>query len=205
MIWRRAYGPDARSPQQQTWRTSGVLEWFERPWLTHHAVTMLRRWTRLLDAVRQPWPARSRASAAFREEQASHVREQPRFQVFARWMMPASFSFIDYLVVPSAAPLTLDRCARASLAVERYRREHAGQLPKDLEALVPAYLASVPVDPFTGQSLRFGNTATAYTIYGAGDDGRDDGGDLSSEQAQVTGGRRVVTRGRDVGIRVWFR
>ena len=47
------------------------------------------------------------------------------------------------------------RIAQTVLAIERYRLAHAGQLPESVDALVPAYLAAVPSDPFDGKPLRF--------------------------------------------------
>jgi hypothetical protein len=45
------------------------------------------------------------------------------------------------------------RCSIAALAVERYRLGE-GRWPTGLAELVPRYLASVPVDPFSGQPLQ---------------------------------------------------
>ena len=42
---------------------------------------------------------------------------------------------------------------RAAVAAELHQRKH-GTLPDNLEALVPEFLPSVPIDPFTGKALR---------------------------------------------------
>ena len=77
------------------------------------------------------------------------------------------------------------RLAAVALAVAVYQADHAGRLPATLEALVPAYLPNVPLDPFDpdGGPLRY---APAYRptpdappsprVYSVGDDGQDDGG-----------------------------
>lgn len=66
------------------------------------------------------------------------------------------------------------RTAVAAMAAERYRLDH-GRLPDDLQDLVPRYLDEVPLDPFTGEELRYTRTAAAV-IYSVGHDGVDDGG-----------------------------
>ena len=64
---------------------------------------------------------------------------------------------------------------RTALAVERYRLA-TGKLPEALNALVPQYLAQVPIDPFDGQALRYRRTDPGYLLYDVGEDGQDNGG-----------------------------
>ena len=77
--------------------------------------------------------------------------------------------------------------------------EHGGQFPKSLDALVPAELASLPIDPFSGRSFGYipshgqdipplrtaltpsldkghGPTPGSWLLYSVGPDGHDDGG-----------------------------
>lgn len=80
------------------------------------------------------------------------------------------------------------RCAETAFAVERWRLAHQGSPPPQLEALVPQYLAAVPVDPVDGKPLKFRRRATGYVIYGAGDDGVDHGGlEKPAGSGQITG------------------
>jgi hypothetical protein len=67
------------------------------------------------------------------------------------------------------------RVARTALAIERYRLKPGG-LPPDLKALVPEYLASVPLDPFTGEAIKYRQLAKGYVVYSVGNDLSDDGG-----------------------------
>jgi hypothetical protein len=67
------------------------------------------------------------------------------------------------------------RAARTGLAVERYRLA-AGKLPRSLTELVPAYLESVPKDPFDGNELRYKRLETGFVVYSIGEDLSDDGG-----------------------------
>jgi len=68
------------------------------------------------------------------------------------------------------------RTAVAATAVERWRIAHQGQIPDSLEQLVPAFLPSVPNDPFDGHPLRFKKLEKGYVIYSVGPNGVDDGG-----------------------------
>lgn len=67
------------------------------------------------------------------------------------------------------------QAADAGIAVELYRREH-GELPKSLADLAPKYLATAPVDPYTGQPMFYKITAEGFAIYAVGRNGVDDGG-----------------------------
>ena len=60
-------------------------------------------------------------------------------------------------------------CARTALAVERYRLGE-GQLPDSLDQLIPTFVASIPLDPFNGQPLRFHHLDQGYVVYSVGVD-----------------------------------
>lgn len=68
-------------------------------------------------------------------------------------------------------------CARAAIAVERYRLAK-GELPATLATLVPEYLAAVPKDPYvpSAASVIYLRRDVGYAIYSVGPDGRDDHG-----------------------------
>jgi hypothetical protein len=80
-------------------------------------------------------------------------------------MMPASTS----AMLKQAKCVALLRVARAALAIERYRLATA-RLPDTLPD-------STPLDPYTGQPLRYKQLAKGYVVYSVGEDGKDDGGD----------------------------
>jgi hypothetical protein len=63
----------------------------------------------------------------------------------------------------------------AGMAMEAYRRKTGGY-PDRLEALVPAYLPSVPIDPVTGQAIHYQLNDGRPLIYSVGADGDDDSG-----------------------------
>jgi hypothetical protein len=74
--------------------------------------------------------------------------------------------------------LTMIRCARVIIAVERFRREHQDHDPMSLEQLVPNYLSALPVDPYSGKSFNLKLRADGYALYSAGPNRRDDGGNI---------------------------
>jgi hypothetical protein len=63
----------------------------------------------------------------------------------------------------------------ADLAVRLHRGEH-GSLPADLRELVPRYLPSVPIDPFSGAPIIYRPQGDNFLLYCVGRDGKDDGG-----------------------------
>ena len=65
--------------------------------------------------------------------------------------------------------------ARTVLAIERYRLA-TNALPDTLDALVPAFLAAVPIDPYDGAPVRFKHTGDGYLVSCLSADCEDDGG-----------------------------
>ena len=58
------------------------------------------------------------------------------------------------------------RCARAALAIERFRLKKSGRLPSPHE-LVPAFLPAWPLDPFTNDPLEYEKLPVGYQIVSA--------------------------------------
>jgi hypothetical protein len=94
------------------------------------------------------------------------------------WLTPS----LD-LLLPSEDGLALRLLGlRTLIAIERYRRAHAGAEPANLEALVPAFMPTVPIDRFSDQPLRYVRLAApdawgrTFILYSVGADGVDDGG-----------------------------
>lgn len=78
-------------------------------------------------------------------------------------------------ILTNASTLTDIRNAQAALAVERYRLAH-DRLPDTLADLTPEFLDAVPLDPFTGDPLKYIQHEEGYTVYSVGKDSTDNGG-----------------------------
>ena len=65
------------------------------------------------------------------------------------------------------------RLLRARLALRMYHLDH-NTYPQQLSALVPDYLAAVPLDPLTNDPLGYVPTADGYDLSSTGDDGEPD-------------------------------
>jgi hypothetical protein len=102
-----------------------------------------------------------------------NVSQVPRqhYYILSAMMLPSLSNAVIHEVESSASL----RLSTAALAIERFRLEH-GQLPKNLNELVPQFLPAVPTDPFDGQPLRYHHLDKGYVVYSVGADGHDDGG-----------------------------
>lgn len=77
--------------------------------------------------------------------------------------------------------------ARAALALEEFRAQRQGSLPSDLPALVPTFLAAIPIDPFSGKAMAFRTRERGFVVYSVGEDGQDDEGKVSTDRRQRSG------------------
>jgi len=119
-----------------------------------------------------------------------------------KWNRPITrvgFSGVNYNSLSHRDLLTTGwlRCVITALALERFHLRH-GRWPETLNALVPKFLPTAPLDPVDEQPLRYRVEPGGYVVYSLGLNGQDDGGlvkTVDSEQpAQELEG--------DVGIRV---
>lgn len=99
-------------------------------------------------------------------------RFRSQFIPIAKMMLPALFK----VEAKATRQYSTFRCAEVACAVERWRLAHGGALPESLDALVPAFLASVPEDPMDGKPLKFKARPRGFVVYSIGEDGTDDGG-----------------------------
>lgn len=110
-----------------------------------------------------------------------------KLYIFSRMLLPA----LSKTVQRNGDLASRARAIQVSLAIERYRLD-TGALPETLDALLPTFLTAIPMDPFTGEPLRYAKRKDGgYTVYGVGSDGNDDGGPSESKKQPVN---------RDVGL-----
>jgi hypothetical protein len=65
-------------------------------------------------------------------------------------------------------------CPRLVIAAAKWHRAHGGENPPSLEALVPAYLASVPKDPWSKFGAPIQYDAALGVAWSVGKDGKYD-------------------------------
>jgi hypothetical protein len=141
-----------------------------RPWMAHKITRELRHLDEAIAVSMKPWPDRLKSP------------DVPMPVISARrWrFLDTPADTVAYLHQQRARAygrlLANLRTAEAAAAVERYRAAHGGELPLTLDALVPAFLARVPIDPFTAAPPKWKTSSGAYTIYSIGSDFKDDGG-----------------------------
>ena len=147
---------------------------------------------RLVQAHR-PWPD---------VKQALFKAVSPVYQltnVLDRFRYPLSLIAIPNY--PKACGTAIDveterQMTLAAIALKRFQLRH-GQLPPDLEALVPELLPALPYDYMSAKPLRYRlKPDGSYVLYSVGLDGIDDGGDPSP----APGGSPGLWGGRDA---VW--
>ena len=112
-----------------------------------------------------------------------HKRQEAVKVIDTRFISTSKVHILLYAMMPPLLRITTIelrtiarlRTARIGLAIERYRLA-AGKPPDTLEDLVPAYLDSVPRDPFDGNELRYRKLEVGFVVYSIGEDLSDDGG-----------------------------
>ncbi|MFM7249401.1 MAG: hypothetical protein ACKO5R_05845 [Planctomycetaceae bacterium] len=89
----------------------------------------------------------------------------------------------------------LHRAATVLVAAHRHRLA-TGALPESIEALVPAHLPRVPLDPFTRTSLlQWRSAPEGIVVWSVGPDGLDQGGPPQPPAAPADGGESGGRRG----------
>jgi hypothetical protein len=182
-------------------REGGGLErYFVRPFMTRRLIKSVEIMNGLIATARQPWPDRLEVN----------VPPAPAGVDRASWgSVFASAYYVDYSLRESyrrsasavASSLALGRTADAAIGVSRY--QHAtGSLPKALNELVPAYLAAVPVDPFSGGEVRYSKSSDRFVVYSIGSDRKDDGGTRVTEPTWPGGVSRSRNLPPDIGVTV---
>jgi hypothetical protein len=96
---------------------------------------------------------------------------------------------IARLTIPALSPSAYNRFLRANtelrttrihLAVQLYRKDHNGEIPDNLQVLVPSYLPDIPNDPFTENSnMSYRVSNGVWTVYSVGPDQKDDHGNFN--------------------------
>ena len=148
-----------------------------RPWLAHRVVNLIAFHNRAEATARRPWPQRLDV----------HGTEPPPVRPGFLGTLRAEYSeevtryFHSQRVSSIGRRLALTRSALTLMAIEQYRRANAGVAPARLSSLVPQYLNAVPVDPYSGQELRYRSEPDRVVVYSVGVNRKDDGGEKLGE------------------------
>jgi hypothetical protein len=133
---------------------------------------------------------------------------QKLFEEWSESMLPHSvidrqLGMLSYMLLPGLSGLndaetryqSALECSRVLVALERFRRKN-GRWPGSLDALVPAFLPSLPTDPYDGKPIRMAPAiADGLVVYSVGPDLNDDGGNIDPTFR--------IKMGRDFGYRLW--
>lgn len=120
------------------------------------------------------------ASRRLVAEYDSLVKDKPRLFInpnaFGILALAKTYKIEHGIHLRSVTCIALHRLNELMLALRRYELEHKS-LPAQLSALVPAFIDSIPLDPFDNKPLRW-NSKT-QRLYSVGEDGVDDGGKIT--------------------------
>jgi hypothetical protein len=141
-----------------------------RPWMAHRVNAEVRRMNTAVARSTLAWPDRLQVAPVPMPDMAA-----------SRWrFLDSPAHIIAFLhqqrAVAYGRMLAQMRTAEATIAVERYRQAHESALPPSLDALVPAFIDRVPVDPFSGAPIRLKVSESGYAVYSFGSNFKDDGG-----------------------------
>ena len=76
---------------------------------------------------------------------------------------------------------TAPQCRKNRAPAYGSRNAHDHQMPKAISALVPEYLPAVPIDPYSGQEIRYRRDGDRVATYSVGRNRKDDGGQKLGE------------------------
>ena len=130
-----------------------------------------------------------------------HQRQEAITAIEARLQSTSQAHVLLHLMMPALSRVAAFdlgaiaqlRTARVALVIERYRLA-AGKLPDALVDLVPAYLDSVPSDPFDGNELRYKKLEAGFVVYSVGEDLSDDGGKEETKESKYSDMTFIVER-----------
>lgn len=142
---------------------------------------MRRRHEDIAGEVRRPWSGPAKATLSklgftvrFLQDFKAEMRERSENE----GPTTAAMDVLIRMRTQAEAQNAILDLFRVSIALRRYRAAH-GRFPDSFQPLVPAYLKSIPNDPFTGAAgapFRYRRHKSGFLLYSVGPDMRDDGG-----------------------------
>ena len=155
-----------------------------------HAAS-LRWFGRFCDVARLPYHERAAAALALDVEiKATRATAQNQKRLLLFYLLTPAVTRVEEAATRNQAQLV---SAQAALAVECFRLANK-RWPTSLAELCPALLKSVPLDPCTGEPLRYARHGDGVAVYSVGPDLEDDGGKALRFRPGENG---------DVGVRLY--
>ena len=145
------------------WQKLGL--WIIRPLLKRDLRQALPVFDRLVSLAQVPY-YQSRA-----ELRAWEPQKHPWYAYLSKFFIGNSEA--AFMKVAQIEAIMLAN--RAGLACRLYK-SRMGRYPDSLEALVPDFLAGIPVDPFTGKPFVYRREGEGFIVYSLGSNQKDDGG-----------------------------
>lgn len=184
----------------------GIATMVIRPLRSHRTLAELREFDEVVEAVRQPWPARLDAAAGLVKKYPNTRSQSRRPALLESLTRPfgshSATVSLSIAIARAAEALASARASVGAVAVARYRHAHQGALPATLQDLIPEYLSAPLIDPYTGKEFTYRHDRRNYKVYSAGINRQDDGGEWEQNSDL-----QVTRRGNppDIGISVGAR
>jgi hypothetical protein len=170
---------------------SRLLSWLQRPLIQPNRTARLyaNSYRRMIANVGRPYKDMDRRD--FGDEEFSMLRlawrlllPNPVGKILHQLLIPAMQGVLE----KKCEQETAQSCLRLVAACLAYEQDK-GQLPDELAELMPAYIESIPRDPWDGEQMRYSKEKAI--IYAVGSDLVDSGG--STEATEAKHATRAVT------------
>src|SRR5262249_7441692 len=159
-------------------------------WLRLEHAQGLDMLTRMVEAAELPPHQQQERFGELDREMGPRAKPRP-----SRMLLQVQALFMLGVFHPRQRHQASVRSLIVLVAAERYRKAN-GRWPESVDALVPTYLADVPLDPYDGNPVRLRRMPFGITVYCVGPDRTDDGGHIDREA-------KPEEPGTDIGLRLW--
>jgi hypothetical protein len=133
----------------------------------------------LIDAARTAQRLKSFTTVRTTIQRLQEVEHGQGFYDRLRYPQGHSLTILSGSVSKALRAETDRSMTIAAIVLKRHHLRH-GEYPETLDALVPEFVAAVPVDYMDGQPLRYRRNADgSFTLYSVGENLTDDGGDAA--------------------------
>jgi hypothetical protein len=194
--------PPGFEPQRIT-PLEAVATRLARPLRDRRTVIELNEFEVAIEVAKQPWPRKIDRVRSFVSTHRANGSQSMRRGLFESLTRPfgahAASGIMNSYIEGMAEMLARARASIGVIAVARYQRDHKGQLPGTLQQLVPTYLSTPLIDPYSGTELHYWHECGGFKVYSVGINREDDGGkwEQHSDLQQSRRGNPA-----DVGIEV---